>query len=142
MVLGPSSSRLMKASSLFVKQIEVKDDDKKGVLLYGFAEKPELSVETNWSVSNYLIVGSYGRKGFSLWLNKGSSIRVRWEAQPSSLSDLQVFLIKGERKYETLLPNPTNSPAAFPFHESTNGNTVHCSLASSFQPLISSLGAS
>lgn len=62
MVLGPSSSRLMKASSLFVKQIEVKDDDKKGVLLYGFAEKPELSVETNWSVSNYLIVGSYGRK--------------------------------------------------------------------------------
>ncbi|WKA09875.1 hypothetical protein VitviT2T_027488 [Vitis vinifera] len=121
MVLGPSSSRLMKASSLFVKQIEVKDDDKKGVLLYGFAEKPELSVETNWSVSNYLIVGSYGRKGFSLWLNKGSSIRVRWEAQPSSLSDLQVFLIKGERKYETLLPNPTNSPAAFPFHESTNG---------------------
>lgn len=62
MLLGPSSSRLMKASSLFVRQIEVKDNDKKGVLLYGFVEKPELSVETNWTVSSYLIVGSYGRK--------------------------------------------------------------------------------
>ena len=62
MVLGPSSSRLMKASSLFVKRVEVKESAKKGVLLYGFEEKPELSVETNWSVSNYLIVRSYGRK--------------------------------------------------------------------------------
>lgn len=62
MVLGPSSSRLMKASSVFVKQIEVRDDDKKGVLLYGFSEMPELSFETNWSVSNFLIIGSYGRK--------------------------------------------------------------------------------
>lgn len=62
MVLGPSASRLMKASSVFVKQVEVRDDDKKGVLLYGFCEKPELSFETNWSVSKVLIVGSYRRK--------------------------------------------------------------------------------
>lgn len=120
MVLGPTSSRLMKASSLFVKQIEVKESDKKGVLLYGFDEKPELNAERNWSISSHLIVGSYGRKvilrssvlfnvcvfvfpslnvclfqGFSLWLNQGSRIRVIWEAQSSTLNDLQVFLIKG-----------------------------------------------
>ncbi|KAK3011694.1 hypothetical protein RJ639_011644 [Escallonia herrerae] len=83
MVLGPSSSRLVGASSLFVKQVEVRDD-KKGVLLYGFPENPELSLEANWSVSNYVSVGSYGRKGYSLWLNKGSSIRLRWDAQTSS----------------------------------------------------------
>lgn len=62
MVLGPSSSRLLKASSVFVGRVEVIDDDKKGVFLYSFSEKPVLSVETNWNVSNYLIVGSYSQK--------------------------------------------------------------------------------
>lgn len=62
MVLGPSSSRLMKASSVFVDHVEVRDEDKKGVLLYGFYEKPELSFETNWSVADYMIVSSYSRK--------------------------------------------------------------------------------
>lgn len=62
MVLGPSSSRLMQASSVFVEQVEVRDDDKKGVRFYTFTEKPELSYQANWSVSNYVIVGSYSRK--------------------------------------------------------------------------------
>ncbi|XP_044509868.1 E3 ubiquitin-protein ligase APD2-like isoform X2 [Mangifera indica] len=96
MVLGPSSSRLMKASSVFVKQIEVRDDDKKGVLLYGFSEMPELSFETNWSVSNFLIIGSYGRKGFSLWLNKGSRIHMRLEIQSKSSNQFQVVMVKGK----------------------------------------------
>lgn len=119
MVLGPGSSRLMKASSLFVNQIEVRDDDRKDVFLYGFSKKPELNSEVNWNVSNYLIVGSYGRKGFSLWLNKGSRIRMRWQAQTSSLSRVQVNVIKGERNYETLLPSATSSPDV----SALNGNT-------------------
>lgn len=113
MVLGPGSSRLMKASSVFVEHVEVRDDDKKGVLLYGFSEKPELSFETNWSVSDYMIVASYRRRGFSLWLNKGSKFRMKWETQTSTLNQLQLVLIKGERKYETLLPTVTTSPNAF-----------------------------
>lgn len=52
----------MKASSVFVEQVEVRDDDKKGVILYGFYEKPELIVETNWSLSDYMIVAPYSRK--------------------------------------------------------------------------------
>lgn len=62
MVLGPSSSRLMQASSVFVDRVEVRDEDKKGVLLHEFHEKPELSFETNWSVVDYMIVASYSRK--------------------------------------------------------------------------------
>ncbi|XP_048226515.1 E3 ubiquitin-protein ligase APD2 isoform X3 [Ricinus communis] len=112
MVLGPSSSRLMKASSVFVEQVEVRDDDKKGVLLYGFSEKPELSFETNWSVSDYMIVAPYSRKGFSLWLNKDSRIRMSWETQTSILNQLQLVLIKGERKHDTLIPTLTTSPDA------------------------------
>lgn len=62
LVLGPNSSRLMKASSVFVEQIQVRGDANKGLLLYGFLEKPELSLETNWTTSNYLFVEAYGRQ--------------------------------------------------------------------------------
>ncbi|OIS96271.1 PREDICTED: uncharacterized protein LOC109236240 [Nicotiana attenuata] len=107
MVLGPNSSRLLRVSSLFVKQVEVRDDDKTGVSIYGFSEKPELSVEAKWSSSRFVVVGSYSRKGFSLWLNKGSRIRIKWQAQSSILSQLEVSLMKGERKHEKVLS--TNS---------------------------------
>ncbi|XP_021284910.1 uncharacterized protein LOC110417053 isoform X2 [Herrania umbratica] len=121
MALGPSSSRLMKASSLFVEQVEVRDDNGKGALLYGFSEKPELNRETNWSSSNYLIVGSYGRKGYYLWLNKGSRICIRWATQISRLDKIEVIMIKGERKRETLLPNLATSFDALFLNEPMNG---------------------
>ncbi|KAJ4851285.1 hypothetical protein Tsubulata_037157, partial [Turnera subulata] len=119
MVLGPSSSRLVKANSIFVQQVEVKDEgSRKGVLLYEFSEKPELNFETNWSISNYMTATSYSRKGFSLWLNKGSRIHMRWEAQTSSLNQLQVVIIKGEREYKTLLPDSWD---ALNLSETVNG---------------------
>ncbi|XP_059453748.1 E3 ubiquitin-protein ligase APD1-like isoform X2 [Corylus avellana] len=121
MVLGPSSSRLMQASSVFVEQVEVRDDDKKGVHFYAFTDKPDLSHQANWSVSNYVIVGSYSHKGFSLWLNKGSAIRMRWEAPTSVLNKLEVVMVKGERKLDTLLPKLTSSPDALAFHEPISG---------------------
>ncbi|KAE8665203.1 hypothetical protein F3Y22_tig00112647pilonHSYRG00016 [Hibiscus syriacus] len=71
MVLGPSSSRLVKTTSVFVQQVQVRDESDKGALVYGFTEKPELSKEVTWNSSSYLIVGSYDRKGNSFWLNKG-----------------------------------------------------------------------
>ncbi|XP_022772226.1 uncharacterized protein LOC111314876 isoform X2 [Durio zibethinus] len=109
MVLGPNSSRLMKASSFFVEHVEARDENGKGALLYGFSEKPELSKEANWSASNYLIVGSYGHKGYSLWLNKGSRICIRWATQTSRLDKIEVIMIKGEMKRQTLLPKLTVS---------------------------------
>lgn len=62
MVLGPNSSRLMKTTSVFVQQIQVRDDDHRGVFLYAFSHKPQLTFESNWSTSKYFIVGSYSRK--------------------------------------------------------------------------------
>ena len=72
MVLGPSASRLVKASSVFVETVLVRDEDKKGVFVHSFSEKPELSSETNWSVSNYLIFRSYGRKVTKLKMKRHS----------------------------------------------------------------------
>ncbi|XP_050265861.1 E3 ubiquitin-protein ligase APD2-like isoform X1 [Quercus robur] len=124
MVLGPSSSRLMQASSVFVEQVEVRDDDKRGVFLYAFSEKPELSYQTNWSVSDYVIVRSYSRKGFSFWLNKGSTIHMRWEAPTSTLNQLEVVMTKGERDLQTLLPEVTDSTDFLALHEPISGKEV------------------
>ncbi|WRX31204.1 E3 ubiquitin-protein ligase APD1-4 [Theobroma cacao] len=101
--------------------VEVRDDNGKGALLFGFSEKPELNGETNWSSSNYLIVGSYGRKGYYLWLNKGSRICIRWATQTSRLDKIEVLMMKGERKRETLLPNLSTSFDALFLNESMNG---------------------
>ncbi|KAF8377607.1 hypothetical protein HHK36_030989 [Tetracentron sinense] len=121
LVLGPNSSRLFKASSFFVEQIQVRDYAKKGVLLYEFSEKPELSLETNWNVSSFLTVSSYSRRGFSLWLNKGSRIHMRWAVPTSSVSHLLVILIKGEKIFDTLLPKSTNPLNAVSVSNPTKG---------------------
>ncbi|XP_071924215.1 E3 ubiquitin-protein ligase APD2-like isoform X2 [Coffea arabica] len=122
MLLGPSSSRLFEANSVFVKQVHVTDTDRKGVVLYGFSQKPELSLEESWSVSNYMIVGSYSHKGFSLWLNKGSRIQLGLEAEKTSLNQLDVSVSKGVRQYETLLP--PNSLGADLFNYDTAGKAA------------------
>ncbi|KAJ4979887.1 hypothetical protein NE237_010667 [Protea cynaroides] len=86
---------------IFVEHIQVIDSAKKGAVLHGFAEKPELSLETNWNVSKKLVVGSKHQKGFSLWLNKGSRIQVRCEVPVGNSSDFLVVLSKdnGEEEY-------------------------------------------
>lgn len=61
-MLGPSSSRLMRVNSVFLKQIEVTGDSNSEVLVYGFNEKPELSLQANWSASNFLVVPAYSRQ--------------------------------------------------------------------------------
>ncbi|XP_043712530.1 E3 ubiquitin-protein ligase APD1-like isoform X2 [Telopea speciosissima] len=116
---GPSSSRLLTANSIFVDQIQVIDSAKKGAVLHGFVEKPELSLETNWNVSKYLVLGSYHQQGFSLWLNKGSRIHIRWEVSIGNSSDLLVVLTKGEQTLKRSLPGSSSSLAlSYP----TNGN--------------------
>ncbi|XP_061343287.1 E3 ubiquitin-protein ligase APD1-like isoform X3 [Gastrolobium bilobum] len=111
----------MKASSVFVEQVEVTNEYNNGVLLYAFNKKPELSSQTNWSASKFLVVGAYSRKGISLWLNKGSTIRMRWEAPASSINQLEGIVIKGERKFEKLKPKETFFLDAVAGRESVDG---------------------
>lgn len=61
-LLGPASSRLMKTSSVFVKQLQVSNKDNNQVILHAFNEKPELSSQTNWTVSNLCLVEAYKSK--------------------------------------------------------------------------------
>ncbi|MED6162899.1 hypothetical protein PIB30_074778 [Stylosanthes scabra] len=121
LVLGPSSSRLVKTSSFFVEEVEVASDHN-NLVLYAFNEKPELSFQTNWTTSRFLVVPAYTRKGFSLWLNKGSRIRMRWEAQGSIMNQLEGVVIKGERRFEKMKPQQTFSSDILAIPEIINGN--------------------
>ncbi|WJX15947.1 hypothetical protein P8452_06038 [Trifolium repens] len=127
LILGPSSSRLIKTSSLFVQQIEVTNNyittNNDDIHLYAFNEKPELSSQINWTTSKILVVEAYTRKGISLWLNKGSTICLRWEADASSLNQLEGVVIKGERRLEKLKPKQTTFNFSMPIavRETENG---------------------
>ncbi|KAF8410149.1 hypothetical protein HHK36_002671 [Tetracentron sinense] len=46
---------------------------------------------------------------------------MRWEVPTSSVSDLLVIVIKGERNFETVLPNPSNPLDALVLSNPTNG---------------------
>ncbi|XP_027356947.1 uncharacterized protein LOC113866267 [Abrus precatorius] len=111
-LLGPASSRLLKANSVFVKRIHVSNEDSNNqVILHAFKKKPQLSSETNWTTLNFFNIAAYRKKGISLWLNKGSTIHIRWESQTnSSLNQLHGMVIQGENKFERLQPKPTSFP--------------------------------
>ncbi|KAH1244481.1 Death-associated inhibitor of apoptosis 1 [Glycine max] len=121
-LLGPASSRLMKTSSVFVKQLQVSNKDNNQVILHAFNEKPELSSQTNWTVSNLCLVEAYKSKGISLWLNQGSTIRMGWEAHTtSSLDQLHGMVIKGEKKFKLPQAKQTSFPNAMALHKIVNG---------------------
>ncbi|PIA32977.1 hypothetical protein AQUCO_04200014v1 [Aquilegia coerulea] len=121
LVLGPNSSRLLKANSVFVEKIQARDETEEGLVLYGFSDKPKLSLPCNWNVSNHLVlVETHRRRGFSLWLNEGSRILVTWTAHINDFKNLSLTVIKGESNFVTL--QPSNSPASPVLRNLTYGN--------------------
>ncbi|KAJ4760067.1 RING/U-box superfamily protein [Rhynchospora pubera] len=99
LVVGPSSSRLIEINPVLVKKIVVKGDPKQGLLLHGFKDMPDLNSETYLTESNQFYLDGYGRKGFFMWLNKGSKLQMYWNVEGSSrrYRDMLVLLIKGEQ---------------------------------------------
>ncbi|KAK9097258.1 hypothetical protein Sjap_022755 [Stephania japonica] len=100
-VLGPSASCLLQTSTVFVEGIQVRDRSKRGLVLYGFTEAPQLRSESSYSnVSKFLLVGTYRRKHFSLWLNRGSRIVLDWTVNIRDFDHLFVYLTKGHVKLQ------------------------------------------
>ncbi|MQL94648.1 hypothetical protein Taro_027304 [Colocasia esculenta] len=113
MVLGPNSSRMLAVSSVFVRQVQVRGAAGGGLLLYGFpGEAPAASSLSNWTLSRLMSVGAYGRRGFSLWLNRGSVLKIRWGVVDEgglNTANVMVVLFKGTRNLELLQQYPTLS---------------------------------
>ncbi|XP_020213017.1 uncharacterized protein LOC109797400 isoform X1 [Cajanus cajan] len=124
LLLGPASSRFIKASSVFVKQLHVSNGNNNQVILHAFNQKPELSSQTNWTVSNFFLVQPYKTKGISLWLNQGSTVRMRWETHTTSsldLDQLHGMVIKGENRFELLRAKQTSFPNAIALRQTVIG---------------------
>ncbi|ONK75873.1 uncharacterized protein A4U43_C03F21480 [Asparagus officinalis] len=105
MAVGPNSSRMVKASSVFVDEVRVEDEKQKGMLFYGFVKPPELSVDRNWTILKHLFVDSYSHEGVSLWLNEGSVIWMEWEVVPhdgGNYKDMLMVVLKGEQNVKEL----------------------------------------
>ncbi|ESW08726.1 hypothetical protein PHAVU_009G069600 [Phaseolus vulgaris] len=121
-LLGPGSSRLIRTSSVFVKQLQVASKDQNQVFLHAFSKKPELSSLTNWTASDFFLVEAYKSKGISLWLNQGSTIRIRWEEHTSrSLDQLHGMVIKGDMKFELPQAPQTSFLNAISLRGTVNG---------------------
>ncbi|KAH7660776.1 putative E3 ubiquitin ligase protein [Dioscorea alata] len=99
LVLGSNSSRMVKTSSIFVKEIKAKGiPANKGLFIYGFSNKPKLGLATNRSTRYSMFLDSYGHKKLSMWLNKGSNISINWNLVVhggASNGELLLVLIKG-----------------------------------------------
>ncbi|RRT60409.1 hypothetical protein B296_00022419, partial [Ensete ventricosum] len=81
LALGPNSSRMMTTSSLFVEQLQVKDEAGLGLLLYGFNDRPQLSSETNWTISSDLFVDTYSRQENRTWRSWRDTPIMTWPTQ-------------------------------------------------------------
>ncbi|KAK9163770.1 hypothetical protein Syun_004672 [Stephania yunnanensis] len=101
-VLGPNASYLLQTSSVFVESIQGRDISKRGLLLYGgFTKAPKLRSESSYSnVSKFFVVGTYRRKRFSLWLNRGSRIVLDWTVNIRDFDQLFVYITKGRVKLQ------------------------------------------
>ncbi|XP_014500472.1 uncharacterized protein LOC106761433 isoform X1 [Vigna radiata var. radiata] len=121
-LLGPASSRLITTSSVFVKQLQVSSKDKNQVFVHTSNKKPELSSQTNWTASDFFLVEAYKSKGISLWLNQGSTIRLRWEEHTTTgLDKLHGMVVKGDVKFEQLQDSHTTFLDAISLRETVNG---------------------
>ncbi|OIV96373.1 hypothetical protein TanjilG_09800 [Lupinus angustifolius] len=122
LLLGPTSSRLIKTSSIFVKQIQVSNKFNNQVTLHAFNQKPHLSSQTNWTSSNFYLVAPHSCKGISVWLNKGSTIRMMWKSRSrKSLKQVHGIVVKGERNFEKLQPKQTRFTYPILVHETARG---------------------
>ncbi|XP_027902367.1 uncharacterized protein LOC114162616 isoform X4 [Vigna unguiculata] len=120
-LLGPVSSRLITTSSVFVKQLQVSTKDKNQVFIHTFNKKPQLSSQTNWTASDFFLVEPYKNKVISLWLNQGSTIRIRWEEHTTTgLDKLHGMVVKGDMKFEQLQNSQPTFLNAISLRETVN----------------------
>ncbi|KAH9314689.1 hypothetical protein KI387_023316, partial [Taxus chinensis] len=109
LVVGPNYSRLLEASPIFVKEIQVKHDGQEGgSVLYGFSNKPKLDVVKNWSMEHTLHIHPEYHQEFAVWLNMGSRFWLSCEDKSLGFLDILLVVLKGEENLQEWTQNPSN----------------------------------
>ncbi|KAG0555010.1 hypothetical protein KC19_12G136700 [Ceratodon purpureus] len=109
--MGMFYSRVIKANSLFVKEIKVHNIKEKGPVSYSFSTRPKLGspVSDKRTIEN-LVVDSRWHKRFTYWLNKGSLLELSCslEDSGSGTDSLIVAIVKGEDGFQDWKGDPGN----------------------------------
>jgi hypothetical protein len=109
--MGMFYSRVIKANSLFVKEIKVQNLRDKGPVSYSFSTMPELaSPISDRRTIDDIVVDSRSHQRHVFWLNKGSSIQLSCTLKDtkSGADSLIVAIVKGEDGFQDWKGDPGN----------------------------------
>ncbi|CAA6675719.1 unnamed protein product [Spirodela intermedia] len=107
LVLGPNSSQILDANSLFVQDIKLQSDTgAQGPELYGFSERPPLDVKVMWSEIHNVSVIDGLHKEWVYYLNEGSHISISYNINSQGSSPLILIIAKGEESLHRWMEDP------------------------------------
>jgi hypothetical protein len=96
MPLGLNCSRVVKANSAFVSEIQVQNLRDLGTVLYTLSSQPALTESINWQQSYEATVEPFHHQEWGFLLNKGSSIKLSHDIKGTAQDTLVLAFIEGE----------------------------------------------
>jgi len=104
--MGLNYSRVIKANSLFVKGVQIRNLRDPGPVVYALCKGPPLSEVIDFSQDHQAVVPQYSHQEYGFWLNKGSSINLSYEMLGISQNYLVLAFIIGRDGLEDWIRAP------------------------------------
>ncbi|KAJ4749657.1 RING/U-box superfamily protein [Rhynchospora pubera] len=107
-MVGPNTSRLILANSIFVQDIKVKEEVTQNKLfVYGFHELPPLNVPVFWSERHNMSISANFHKDWVYYLNKGSVVNISYAVNYEGSYPLHLIVAKGRQELLRWVENPS-----------------------------------
>ncbi|KAH8933033.1 hypothetical protein BDL97_18G010000 [Sphagnum fallax] len=110
--LGLNCSRVVKANSAFVSEIQVQNLRDPGTVLYTLSSQPALTESINWQQSYEATVEAFHHQEWGFSLNKGSSFKLSHDIKGTAQDTLVLAFIQGKAAFEEWLNDPLDSSKA------------------------------
>ncbi|CAL9758344.1 unnamed protein product [Musa acuminata subsp. burmannicoides] len=110
LVLGPNSSRILRANSWFVQDIQVKAEEGLRLVptLYGFLEPPPLDVLTTWSENRNVSMPSNFHQEWIYYLNEGSQVEITYSVKSHGTYPLILVIAQGKDNLVQWIERPSH----------------------------------
>nr|XP_009397538.1 PREDICTED: uncharacterized protein LOC103982352 isoform X2 [Musa acuminata subsp. malaccensis] len=110
LVLGPNSSRILRANSWFVQDIQVKAEEGLRLFptLYGFLEPPPLDVLTTWSENRNVSMPSNFHQEWIYYLNEGAQVEITYSVKSHGTYPLILVIAQGKDDLVQWIERPSH----------------------------------
>ncbi|XP_009397538.2 E3 ubiquitin-protein ligase APD2 isoform X2 [Musa acuminata AAA Group] len=110
LVLGPNSSRILRANSWFVQDIQVKAEEGLRLVptLYGFLEPPPLDVLTTWSENRNVSMPSNFLQEWIYYLNEGAQVEITYSVKSHGTYPLILVIAQGKDNLVQWIEQPSH----------------------------------